>query len=339
MTPSHKSHRKSRIKLISNGVRCRKRLTNSLFFHRCDLRSSWFGIDECLYSCAIRVATINQICLRRFTLNKVSICSYILHLSLVCTSYVGFFFSLFVFVNLVSCESRDDYMLWLNLYLFLCLEACKTIIYRTCDFVHVNVGCGVHNRNEYFHEIEIFLFHFHKSNDRTHLLTHEIVHRKRKYTSRKLCDKPTIPRAKWNTIGCLSSNERMLVAETRLFCFPLFFFLSSFAAPHIGPDGAMRAFAETPTDCCVGCIEESFLIEWPSMEDRTLPNTSDSNGTKQIDFNCLPFTVVTAGFRLFGCRCRRCQLWIGIDLSILLSVDFVLLSSATTTVQLHFFST
>lgn len=245
MTPSHKFHRKSRIKLISNGVRCRKRLTNPLFFHRCDLRSSWFGIDEHFYPCASRVATINQICTRRFTLNKVSICSYYtLHLSLVFVlrTLASTFFSFFLssFLNLVSWEPRDDYMLWLNLYLFLCLEACKAIIYRTCDFVHANGGCGVHNRNEYFHEIEIFLFHFHKSNDRTHTHTNTHSHMRlctaNESTSRNCATKPTIPRAKWNTIGCLSSNERMLVAETRLFCFPLLFFFASslfvFHLPH-----------------------------------------------------------------------------------------------------------
>lgn len=79
----------------------------------------------------------------------------------------------------------------------------------------------------------------------------EIVAHKRKYIE-KLCDKPTIPRAKWNIIGCLSSNERMLVASS-----------TQFGSVCVGIDSRAcvyilhSSWKNNPVDCV--WLEESFL--------------------------------------------------------------------------------
>lgn len=248
MTPSHEIHRKSRIKrLISNGVRCPKRLTNFSHFFQHSIAIVVIRHSAYFQRCVLSAATINQIRTRRFTPNNVSIGSQYAFI-------ISFDVLLLFLIRLV--ESRDDYMLWLNLCLFLCLEACKTIqSTHTCDLVHETVAAAAVNESLSWNwNFSISFSQIKRSHIRAHVL--KTTKKKAQVRSRGAQTKvrretvrqPTIPRAKWNIIGCLSSNERMLVAEARLLCFHFFPLLILYRRS-IGR--SMRAFAETPADLCL----------------------------------------------------------------------------------------
>lgn len=233
-------------------------------------------------------------------------------------------------------------MLRLNLCLFLCLEACngdnQTAYVWSCDS---GVVAYTQSQRVFFHEIENFLFHFRKSNALSHVwavsrdrvaqtkVHREIVRQSTVYPKRN----ETLSGVYHHqTSACWSSRS----CSTQQFCFDNVFLLSpSLRSPCTPEFPSMRAFAETPIDMCL--VRRKFSCRM------TIYGRSHASKyikpqwhTKQIDFNCSPFTVL---FRCRSAAAAAAAKWIGIDLAD--SVDFFffffsyhILSSATTIVQL-----